>query len=54
MLRADQALAPDFFLRTLPALELQDVRLAQGRLAYPELPAAADVLDVVRPAVVWR
>ena len=49
VLRADQALAPDFFLRALPALEVADVRLAQGRLAYaPDLPPAADVFDVVR------
>ena len=48
ILRADQTLAPDFFLRTLAALELADVRLAQGRLVYPDLPAAADVFDVVR------
>jgi hypothetical protein len=41
-------LAPDFFLHTLPALELADVRLAQGRLVYPDLPPAADVFDVVR------
>ncbi len=49
VLRADQALAPDFFLRALPALEVQDVRLAQGRLMYTNLPAAADVFNVVRP-----
>ena len=49
VLRADQALAPDFFLRTLPALEVQDVRLAQGRPVYSDLPAAADVFDMVRP-----
>ncbi len=48
VLRADQALAPDFFLHALPALEVQDVRLAQGRLAYPDLPPAADVFNVVR------
>ena len=47
ILRADQTLAPDFFVRTLPALELADVRLAQGRLVCSDLPAAADVFDVV-------
>ena len=48
VLRADQALAPDFFLRALPALELQDVRLAYGRVTYPDLPPTSDVFDVVR------